>query len=35
VNADAFWFWVIVGSGTGVLTIIAIGLLVWINSKDH
>jgi len=28
---DATWFWIVFGSGIGVLTILVIGLLVWIN----
>jgi hypothetical protein len=28
-------FWMVFGIGTGVLTLIAIGLLIYINSRDH
>jgi len=33
MNVDATWFWIVFGSGVGVLCIVVIGLLVWINSK--
>jgi len=28
------WFWVLFGSGVGILSILVIGLLVWINSRN-
>jgi len=31
MNVDATWFWIVFGSGVGVLTLVVIGLLVWIN----
>ena len=31
MTADAAGFWIVFGSGVGVLALLVIGLLVWIN----
>jgi len=33
VTAEAGAFWIYFGSGVGVLALVVIGLLVWINSR--
>jgi hypothetical protein len=35
VSLDSLGFWIALGSTVGVLAIVAIVLLVWINTKDR
>jgi len=35
VTGEAAAFWIFFGSTVGVLAIVVLGLLVWINSRDR
>ena len=34
MNAEAAGFWIMFGSLTGVLAIVVLGLLIWINTRN-
>jgi hypothetical protein len=35
VTIDTIWFWIVLGSAVGVLAIVAIVLLIYINTRDR